>query len=58
MAVLLELLNKQNSKFNTSFSATRIFPQVEEGGGVIAENIFLKDSKLNFDLRRCCISTT
>ena len=50
MAVLLELLNKQNSKFNTSFSATRVFPPLEEGGVVVAENIFLKDDKVNFDL--------
>ena len=50
MAVLLELLNKNDAKYNTSFNAVKIYPQINEEIEIFADNVYIKDNKLVFDL--------
>jgi hypothetical protein len=50
MSISLELLNKQNSKITSSSSPIRLFPESEEEGDIIVNDISIVENKLKFDL--------
>ena len=48
--MILELLDKQNSKVNTQIATTKLYPVDPVSTEIVVDNAFLRDGKFIFDL--------